>query len=133
MLLSFFSGKLAFYVAFQKKRGKSHLDDHRVAEVAQKREGPSPKSLKSEPWHMLFCCDCDIKIYRDLHAFWKTMDKKMFFIVFFCFFFFFGGGSETVFLGEEVHYYMYCIYCIYHTELNLEIWLYAQNDAFVAN
>ena len=67
-----FSGKFAFYVAFQKKREKSHLDDHRVAEVAQKREGPLSKSLNSDenfkPWHMLFCCDCDIKIYCDLHA-----------------------------------------------------------------
>ena len=86
-------------MAFQKKREKSHLDDHRVAEVAQKREGPSPKSLNSDenfkPWHMLFCCDCDIKIYRDLHAIWKTLGKKMFV------FFWGGGGHKQCFLGRK--------------------------------
>ena len=39
-------------------------------------------------------------------------------------------GSKTVFLGQEVHYYM--VYMAYFTELNLKIWDYAQNDAFVA-
>ena len=38
--------------------------------------------------------------------------------------------SKRVFLGQEDHYNMVDI--AYHTELNLQICNYAQNDAFVA-
>ena len=38
--------------------------------------------------------------------------------------------SKTVFLGQEVHYYM--VYIAYFTELNLQIAITRKNDAFVA-
>ena len=46
-----------------------------------------------------------IKICRDLRTFWRSLGKKK------CLF-----GSKTVFLGQEVHYYM--VYIAYYTELN---------------
>ena len=48
----------------------------------------------------------------DLRTFWKTLGKKVLF------------GSKTVFLWQEVHYYMVCI--AYFTELNMQICDYAQ-------
>ena len=49
-------------------------------------------------------------ICRDLRTFWETGQKKLSF------------GS--VFLGQEVHYYM--VYIAYYTELNLQICNYVQ-------
>ena len=43
----------------------------------------------------------------DLRTFWETLGKKVLF------------GSKTVFLWQEVHYYM--VYIAYFTELNLQI------------
>ena len=61
------------------------------------RKGPSPKSLDSEenckPQYTLFCRN--IKIRRGLCTFWKTLAKKRAIL-----------GVKTVFLGQEVHYYM---------------------------
>ena len=59
---------------------------------------------------MLFCSD--IKICRNLRTFWKTYAKKVFYWV------------KTVFLGQEVHYYME--YIAYYTELNWQVCNYAQ-------
>ena len=60
---------------------------------------------------MLFCRD--IKVCRDLRTFWRSLGKKK------CLF-----GSKTVFLGQEVHYYI--VYIAYFTKLNLQICDYAQ-------
>ena len=54
-----------------------------------------------------------IKICRDLRTFWRSLGKKK------CLF-----GSKTVFLGQEVHYYM--VYIAYFTDLILQICDYAQ-------
>ena len=54
----------------------------------------------------------DIKICRDLRTFWKSLGKKS--VVFW---------SKTVFLGQEVHYYMHIII---ENELYLKICNYAQ-------
>ena len=53
-----------------------------------------------------------VKICGDLRIFWRSVGKKMPF------------WSKTVFHGQEVHYYMVNI--AYFTELNLQIWEYAQ-------
>ena len=58
-----------------------------------------------KPKHTLFCRKLRL---RDLWA------KKCHF------------GSKTVFLGQEVHYYM--VYIAYFTELNLQICDYAQKQ-----
>ena len=66
------------------------------AERQKLREVPSPKNLDLDknlkPKHSLFCCD--IKNCRDLRTFWKTLSKKVLF------------GSNTVFIRQEVHYYI---------------------------
>ena len=85
--------------------------DTRVAEVVR---GPPPKSLDSDenfkPEHMLFCRKLRfLAIYALFGDHWA---KKCLF------------ESKTVFLGQEVHYYMVCI--AYFTELNSKIWDYAQ-------
>ena len=54
-----------------------------------------------------------IKICRDLRTFWRTFGKKSAFL-----------GQE----GQEVHYYM--VYIAYSTELNLQIYDYAQKRCF---
>ena len=74
---------------------------------------------KFEALTLLFCHN--FKICRDLHTFWKTLGKKC---VFFCFFVFF--LSKTVFLGQDVHYYM--VYVAYFTELILQICDYAEKQ-----
>ena len=50
---------------------------------------------------------------RDIHTFLEIFGQKK------CLF-----GSKTVFLGQEVHYYM--VYIAYYIELNLQICDYAQ-------
>ena len=83
------------------------LRQSRVAEVARGGEWPSPKSLELDrnfkPQHTLFC--------RDL-LFGNLWAKKCF------------VGSNTVFIGQEVHYNM--VYIAYVTELILQICDYAQ-------
>ena len=54
-----------------------------------------------------------IKIYRNLRTLWRSLGKKSAFL-----------GVKTVFLGQEVHYYMVCI--AYFTELELQICNYTQ-------
>ena len=87
------------------------IDDYpfsRVPEVVRGHGGPLPKSLDSDknfkPGHTLFC--------RDLRTFWRSLGKKVPFWV------------KTVFLGQEVLYYM--VYIAYFTELNLQICNYTQ-------
>ena len=88
----------------------------RVAEVVQRHERPSPKSLDWDknfnPQHTLLCRN--IKICRDIRSFWKYLGKKSAFL-----------GQN----GQEMHYYMVGI--ANYTELNLQICNYAQNDGFV--
>ena len=63
------------------------------------------KGLRQKVWTqtkilILFCCN--INIFRDLRTFWKTVGKLGAFF-----------GSRTLFLGQEVHYYMANIaYCL---------------------
>ena len=81
----------------------------RVAKVVQGHGGPLPKSLDSDenfkPEHTLFCRELRfVMIYA---LFGDLLAKKCLF------------GSKTVFLGQEVHYYM--VYIAYFTELNLKI------------
>ena len=68
------------------------LSVFRVAEVAQSREGPSPKSLDSDenfkPLYTLFCGD--IKICRNLRTFWRSLGKKSAFL-----------GQKQCFLGKK--------------------------------
>ena len=71
--------------------------------------GPPPKSLdldkNYEPEHTLFCFDLRfVAIYALFGDLWAK--KNLF-------------GSKTVFLGQEVHYYM--VYIAYFTELILQI------------
>ena len=88
----------------------------RVAEVVRRHEGASPKSLDSdkifEPQTTLFCRD--IKICCDLRTFWKSLDKKVLLWV-----------KNSIF-WQEVHYYM--VYIAHYTELNLQIFNYAQKQ-----
>ena len=86
---------------------------HRVASCAGAR-GPPPKSLDSDenfkPEHTLFCRELRfVAIYALFGDLWA---KKVPF------------GSKTVFLGQEMHYYM--VYIAYFTELILQICDYAQ-------
>ena len=81
----------------------------RVAEVAREHRWHPPKTLDSDenfkPEHTLFCSELRfVAIYALFGDFWA---KKVFF------------GSKTVFLGQEVHYYM--VYIAYFTELNSKI------------
>ena len=86
----------------------------RVAEVAQEQGWQPPKSLDSDgnfkPEHMLFCHEL---IFVAIYALFGDLWAKK------CLF-----GSKTVFLGQEVHYYM--VYIAYFTELILQICDYAQ-------
>ena len=73
-----------------------------MAGVAREHGWPPPKSLDSDenfkPEHALFCRELRfVAIYALLEIFGQ---KKCLF------------GSKTVFLGQEVHYYM--VYCIFH-------------------
>ena len=86
----------------------------RVAEVAREHGWHPPKSLDSDenfkPEHTLFCRKLRfVAIYALFGDLWA---KKCLF------------GSKTVFLGQEVHYYM--VYIAYFTELILQICDYAQ-------
>ena len=86
----------------------------RVAEVAQEHGWHPPKSLDLDenfkPKHTLFCRELRfVAIYALFGDLWA---KKCLF------------GSKTVFLGQEVHYYM--VYIAYFTELILQICDYAQ-------
>ena len=82
-----------------------------MAEVAREHGWHPPKSLDSDenfkPEHTLFC--------RELRfvAIYALVEKCLF-------------GSKTVFLGQEVHYYM--VYMAYFTDLNLQICDYAQKE-----
>ena len=85
-----------------------------MAEVAWEHGWHPPKSLDSDenfkPEHTLFCRELRfVAIYALFGDLWA---KKCLF------------GSKTVFLGQEVHYYM--VYISYHTESNLQICNYAQ-------
>ena len=87
--------------------GVSYSD--RVAEVVQGRGVPPPKSLDSgenfKPEHTQFCCELRfVMIYAFFGDLWA---KKCLF------------GSKTVFLWQEVHYYM--VYIAYYAELKLQI------------
>ena len=67
-----------------------------MADVVERHEGPSPKSLDSDenlkPEHTLFCRELKfVAIYALFGDLWA---KKCLF------------GSKTEFLGQEVHYYM---------------------------
>ena len=78
-----------------------------MAEVAREHGWPPPKSLDSDenfkPKHTLFCRELRyVAIYALFGDHWAKE----------CLF-----GSKTVFLGQEVHYYM--IYIAYFTELNV--------------
>ena len=86
----------------------------RVAEVAREHGWHPPKSLDSDknfkPEHTLFCCELRfVAIYALFGDLWA---KKCLF------------GSKTVFLGQEVHYYM--VYIADFTELILQICNYVQ-------
>ena len=78
----------------------------RVAKVARGHGGPPPKSLDSDEnfmsKHTLFCRKLSFvasyTLFQDLWA------KKCLF------------GPKTVFLGQEMHYYM--VYIAHFTELN---------------
>ena len=85
-----------------------------MAEVAREHGWHPPKSLDSDenfkPEHTLFYCELRfVAIYALLEIFGQ---KKCLF------------RSKTVFLGQEVHYYM--VYIAYFTELILQICDYAQ-------
>ena len=81
---------------------------YRVAEVVRRYEGSSTKSS-----YLYENCR-DIKICCDLPTFWKSLGNKVPF------------GSNTVFLRQEVNYYM--VYIAYYTELNLQICNYAKKQ-----
>ena len=90
----------------------------RVAEVAREHGWHPPKSLESDenfkPEHTLFCRELRfVAIYTLFGDLWA---KKCLF------------GSKTVFLGQEVHYYM--VYIAYFTELILQICDYVQKPEF---
>ena len=79
-----------------------------MAEVARRREGPSPKSL-SPNLRFFVAIVRFVAIYALFGNLWA---KKCFF------------RSRTVFLGQEAHYYM--VYIAYYTELHFQICFYAQ-------
>ena len=83
----------------------------RVAEVAR---GPPAKSLDSEenlkPEHTLFCRELRFSVIYAL--FGDLWAKQVPF------------WSKTVFLGQQLHYYM--VYVAYFTELILQIYDYTQ-------
>ena len=81
---------------------------YRVAEVVRRYEGSSTKSS-----YLYENCR-NIKICCDLPTFWKSLGNKVPF------------GSKTVFLRQEVKYYM--VYIAYYTELNLQICNYAKKQ-----
>ena len=81
---------------------------YRVAEVVRRYEGSSTKSS-----YLYENCR-DNKICCDLPTFWKSLGNKVPF------------GSNTVFLRQEVNYYM--VYIAYYTELNLQICNYAKKQ-----
>ena len=97
--------------------GNEHFNNSnviRVAEVVRGHRRHPPKSLDSDenfkPEHTLFCRELRfVAIYALFGDLWA---KKCLF------------GSKTVFLGQEVHYYM--VYIAYFTELILQICDYAQ-------
>ena len=86
----------------------------RVAEVAREHRWHPPKSLDSDenfkPKHTLFCRE--LRFFAIYALFGDLWAKKCLL------------GSKTVFLGQEVHYYM--VYIAYFTELILQICDYAQ-------
>ena len=87
-----------------------------MAEVAREHGWHPPKSLDSDenfkPEHTLFCRELRfVAIYALFGDLWA---KKCLF------------GSKTVFLGQEVHYYI--VYIAYFTELILQICDYAQKQ-----
>ena len=79
----------------------------RVAEVVRGHGGPPPKSLDTDknfkPEHTPFCRELRFVVIYTL--FGDLWEKKCLF------------GSKTVFLGQEVHYYM--VYIVLHI-INLE-------------
>ena len=82
--------------------GGSESGRNRVAEVVRGPGEPPPKSLYSDenfkPEHTLFCCELRfVAIYALFGDLWA---KKCLF------------GSKTVFLWQEVHYYM--VYIAYY-------------------
>ena len=79
---------------------------YRMAEVVRRYEGSSTKSS-----YLYENCR-DIKIWCDLPTFWKSLGNKVPF------------WSKTVFLRQEVNYYM--VYIAYYTELNMQICNYAK-------
>ena len=85
-----------------------------MAEVSREHGWHPAKSLDSDenfkPEHTLFCRELRfVAIYALFGDLWA---KKFLF------------GSKTVFLGQEVHYYM--VYIAYFTELILQICDYVQ-------
>ena len=85
-----------------------------MAGIAREHGWHPPKSLDSDenfkPEHTLFCCELRfVAIYALSGDLWA---KEVPF------------WSKTVFLGQEVHYYM--VYIAYFTELILQICDYAQ-------
>ena len=86
----------------------------RVAEVAREHGWHPPKSLDLDenfkPEHTLFCRE--LSFLRLTHFLEIFRQKKCLF------------GSKTVFLGQEVHYYIE--YIAYFTELILQICDYGQ-------
>ena len=81
----------------------------RVAEVAREHGWHPPKSLDSDenfkPEHTLFCRD--LRFVAICTLFGDLWAKKCLF------------GSKTVFLGQEVHFYM--VYIAYFIELILRL------------
>ena len=68
-----------------------------MADVVERHEGPLPKSLDSDenfkPEYTLFCRELRFVAFYALFGY--LLAKKCLF------------GSKTVFLGQEVHYYMH--------------------------
>ena len=111
----------------------------RVAEVAREHGWHLPKSLDSDenfkPEHTLFCREIRfVAIYALYKASLLNPNTRYFVTMlrFVAIYALFGDlwakkclfGSKTVFLGQEVHYYM--VYIAYFTELILQICDYAQ-------
>ena len=77
-----------------------------LSEVARKRDGPLPKSLNSDK-NLSPNIRYIVAILRFVAIYALFGQKKCLF------------GSKTVFLGQEVHYYI--VYIAYHAELKLQI------------